>query len=727
MARMKIIKSADFGYKFVDGEFLPEGKDEYYLRFEQTKKDNSAYRNLQVDEIERLIKNGNTCTDWSKILVQDPFDTDLISKNFFAGLVRISAMEDFYLKYHDFSVPVGIRNSKIISCDIGKNSAIHYCAYLSHYIIGERVILNRIDEMCTTNHSKFGEGLVKDGEEERVRVKIETINEAGGREVFPFYDMITADAFLWARFREDKKLIKQLEEITQKSKDSRRGYYGFVDDESVIKSSRIIKDVNFGKCTYVKGANKLKNLTIKSSEDEPSQIGEGVELINGIIGFGSRVFYGAKAVRFVIGNNCELKYGARLIHSILGDNSTISCCEVLNALIFPYHEQHHNNSFLIASLIKGQSNMAAGATVGSNHNTRGNDGEIIAGRGFWPGLSSTLKHNCRFASFILISKGNYPAELDIPLPFSLVLDNAHENQLEIMPAYYWMYNMYAIERNNKKFIKRDRRKTKTQKIETNYLAPDTVEEILSARKILEKWIQKAWYDEHFDTDKQDLSFSEIFSKYKEDAKKLFVRGFDIERSIRKVRILKSVEAYDSYTQMLTWYAATRLCEYLKKNKKTFSDLKKLEINNDFSFAWENIGGQLIPEYRLEKIKENIKSEKVNSWNEIHRMYEDAYSQYEEDLSKNAYAVICKIKDIKSFDKQTWNEFLNDAINIRDYIEAQIFYTKNKDYNNHFRDITYRNNDERNAVIGKVEDNALIQESKEDSKYYKELFESFKLV
>ena len=49
--------------------------------------------------------------------------------------------------------------------------------------------------------------------------------------------------------------------------------------------------------------------------------------------------------------------------------------------------------------------MAAGATVGSNHNSRGNDGEIVAGRGFWPGLSSTLKHNCRFASYILPDQG----------------------------------------------------------------------------------------------------------------------------------------------------------------------------------------------------------------------------------------------------------------------------------------------------------------------------------
>ena len=60
----------------------------------------------------------------------------------------------------------------------------------------------------------------------------------------------------------------------------------------VIKNSLILKDVKISSYTYIKGANKLKNLTINSSEEEPTQIGEGVELVNGIIGYGCHIFYG---------------------------------------------------------------------------------------------------------------------------------------------------------------------------------------------------------------------------------------------------------------------------------------------------------------------------------------------------------------------------------------------------------------------------------------------------
>ena len=41
-------------------------------------------------------------------------------------------------------------------------------------------MLLNIDEMQTTNHAKFGNGIVKDGEEENVRVWLDLINEAGG-------------------------------------------------------------------------------------------------------------------------------------------------------------------------------------------------------------------------------------------------------------------------------------------------------------------------------------------------------------------------------------------------------------------------------------------------------------------------------------------------------------------------------------------------------------------
>jgi len=711
-----VLPSCTFGHHFIDPAFLLPEQNEYTIRFMQSPAQNQQWRPVTYDEIELLVKNGNTCTNWQEFLVEDPFTPVLIKNSFFSGLIRLASLTECYLQYHDFIVPAGITNSKIIACDIGKNCAIHDCSYISHYIIGNEVILSRIDEMTATDHAKFGEGIVKHGEAESVRVTIDVINEAGGREIIPFADMICADAFLWARYREDTALMRQLKSITQKQGDIRRGYYATIGDDAVIKSCRIIKDTSFGAFAYIKGANKLKNLTVRSSPEEVTQIGEGVELVNGIIGYGCHVFYGVKAVRFILGNNCTLKYGARLIHSVMGDNSTISCCEVLNSLIFPYHEQHHNNSFLIAAMVQGQSNMAAGATVGSNHNTRGNDGEIIAGRGFWPGLSSTLKHNCRFASFVVLNKGNYPAELDIPFPFSLVIDNTPENRLEIMPAYFWMYNMYALERNSKKFLKRDKRKTKVQNIETRSLACDTVGEIMHAMRLLEQVFEQTWEQ----TGHIHADAAYLLTHKQEELKQLTFTVPYAERSSRPTKILKAVEAWRAYRDMLIWYGVSTLAQYLDTAKNAPYLISRFSVKNH-TIPWINAGGQLIREDHLDSLRKKIGAGTISTWEAIHRRYAYYWKRYPFDHAENAYGILCALAQVDRLTAPVWQSYLDSALALRRYIQEQILFTKRKDYINPFRDITYRNSAERNAVLGLVEDNAFIIESKQETQYYTALF------
>ena len=441
MERVTIIKAGKAYDSWIDSMYVPDGKDKYYLRNEQAKEPEGGWRHLTQNEMAILIRNNNTASDWSSIMVGGTFNPEVIRNSSFIGFVRIGNMSDDVLQYHDLRLPIGIYNSNIHSCDLGSNVAIHNVRYLSHYIIGDNCMLFNIDEMACTDHSKFGNGIIKDGEPESVRVYLEIMNETGCRRVCPFDGMIAADAYLWGKYIDDEPLQEKLKEFTQSRYDSRRGYYGTVGDKCVIKNSSIIKDVRIGDCCYIKGASKIKNVTINSSDKEPTQIGENVIMVNGIVGYGCNIFYSTTSIRFVLGSNSKLKYGARLINSFLGDNSTISCCEVLNNLIFPAHEQHHNNSFLIASLIMGQSNIAAGATLGSNHNSRTPDGEIVAGRGFWPGLCCSLKHSCKFSSFNLLSKADYNYEINNPFPFALISNNAKLDTLDITPAFWWQYDM----------------------------------------------------------------------------------------------------------------------------------------------------------------------------------------------------------------------------------------------------------------------------------------------
>lgn len=727
-----ILRGKEKGIRFIDGVFVPEGKDEFYLRNRQVRQPESGWRNLHADEIERLVKNNNTAENWDKILVTDVFEPKLLKNNRFNGLVRIGNLSDGVLSYHDLKLRAGITDSVIADCDFGDDVAVHGVHYLSNYIIGDRCILFNIQEMCTTNHAKFGNGIVKDGEDPDVRICIDVMNETGTRKIYPFDGMIAADAYLQARYIEDSLLQERLSAFTQQRYDSSRGYYGTIGNDCVIKNSSIIKDVKIGDACYVKGASKIKNVTVNSSEDQPSQIGEGVVLVNGIVGHGCHIFYNVIAVRFVMGNNSNLKYGARLIHSFLGDNSTISCCEVLNNLIFPAHEQHHNNSFLVAAVLMGQTNIAAGATVGSNHNSRTNDNEIQAGRGFWPGLCSSLKHSCKFASYTLLSKADYPAEMHIPLPFSLVNNNVSRNELEVMPAFWWMYNMYALARNSWKYKKRDNGRNRLQHIEFDTYAPDSMEEVIQGRKLLEVWTAKAWCRANgldcSDMENKELRLKgqELLSGDRKAVDALDVFGENMEKGRRKVRILKVWDAYRSYADMLLYYGMRNVSAYLGENPgMDFAALSAM-FHDRRMREWDNLGGQLMQASDVDRLISDIKEGVLNSWDDVHARYDEIWQNYKTDKLHHAYLSLCYLlrqDPAAGLSSGDWRMLLDRVKEIQGYVCDQVYRTRKKDYDNYFRKLTYRSEEEMLVALGPLDANSFIVHVRKESAEFENLINS----
>src|SRR5574344_147475 len=207
MEKVSVLPSDKLFNSWIDPSFLPAGKDKYYLRNIQSKFSQSHWRHLTSDEIEHLVKNDNTAARWDTIWVTDEFLPSMLKNNNFYGTVRIGRVSHKGLQFHDLRLPIGITNSSIHSCDIGDDCAIHDVHYLSHYIIGERCMLFNIHEMSSTDHAKFGNGIVKDGEDSSVRVKLEIMNETGCRCVYPFDGMITADAYLWAKYQHNLNIF----------------------------------------------------------------------------------------------------------------------------------------------------------------------------------------------------------------------------------------------------------------------------------------------------------------------------------------------------------------------------------------------------------------------------------------------------------------------------------------------------------------------------------------
>ena len=329
--------------------------------------------------------------------------------------------------------------------------------------------------------------------------------------------------------------------------------------------------------------------------------------------------------------------------------------------------------------------MAAGATIGSNHNSRAADGEIVAGRGFWPGLCVSLKHNSKFASFTIIAKGDFPAELNIPVPFSLVSNDVAHDKLIVMPGYWFMYNMYALARNAWKYVDRDRRTEKIQRIEYDFLAPDTINELFNAVKFLEKLKVNA-------------------------AGVAEVTGW--ENTARKTELYKVPQAIKIFKELIRYYGTIEILNHMQRNNLfSFDALKKTLSAKIERSEWLNIGGQLIQKEEVERLKRDTKSGKIKSWEELHLFYRQQGRAYTNDKLNHGYTSLLEILNItpKQFTPALFKKLLQQAIDTKEWMCKGIFDSRAKDYNSPYRKMVYDTNKEMNNVMGRLEDNSFIQQ------------------
>ena len=67
--------------------------------------------------------------------------------------------------------------------------------------------------------------------------------------------------------------------------------------------------------------------------------------------------------------------------------------------------------------------------------------------------------------------------------------------------------------------------------------------------------------------------------------------------------------------------------------------------------------------------------------------------------------------------EMWNECLDKAIQIQQFICNQVFESRKKDYDNPIRSATFRNEEEKIAVVGKIEDVSFVKQIKKETEEF----------
>ena len=242
---------------------------------------------------------------------------------------------------------------------------------------------------------------------------------------------------------------------------------------------------------------------------------------------------------------------------------------------------------------------------------------------------------------------------------------------------------------------------------------------------MEAAVGKAWYSNNNTAAENENSYlqkgKDLLQNQPDEVAQLKVFVDNVENSKRKVQLLKVHKAHSLFKEMIVFYGIQNILLYIKTNNiKQFSELQNL-INNASRGNWINVGGQLIKEEALTSLKENIKTGTVSSWDDVHQSYRQISEQYPIDKLQHAIASMLTVENIenKNYSTAHFKKQLEQTIHTMEWITKGIFTSREKDYQNPFRKITFESDKEMEVVIGKLEDNSFIKQTAAELISYKE--------
>ena len=203
---------------------------------------------------------------------------------------------------------------------------------------------------------------------------------------------------------------------------------------------------------------------------------------------------------------------------------------------------------------------------------------------------------------------------------------------------------------------------------------------------------------------------------------LEVLGENMENSRRKVVILKPVQAYQAYQDMLHYYAVINLVSYMRNNPEITFGRMCYDLQGKRQKEWVNLGGQIMLQDDLDMLRSDIGSDKLTTWKEIHARFDDLWDKYTQNKQQHAFATLCDLYGKEAIGQSDWEAALDRAIAIQQYICDQVYISRKKDFDNPFKKNTFRNSAEMTATIGRVEDNSFILQIREETEEIRKIVE-----
>jgi len=548
------------------------------------------YRPLSDNEIGQLEKNGCSAEDWKRILVKDGFDPVRVARTRFAGDVRLGVFKE-KVNLHDLIAhPSGIYDSHIVNSTIGDDVLISNARYLVNYEIEEHVVIDHVSSIIVSGESAFGNG-----------IRIDVLNEAGGRELM-IYDKLSAQvAYLLVTYRHDPAFTNGLMELIGKYADGCKSTRGIIHKGARIINCGDLKNIRIGEDALLEGCIRLEDGTVASSRHDPVFMGAGVIAKKFIVQSGSKIDSGALLA------NCFIGQGVQIGKQFSAENSAFFAnCEgfhgeTCSVFAGPYSVTHHKSTLLIAGMFSFYN--AGSGTNQSNHMYKlGPVHQGILERGAKTGSFSYLLWPSRIGAFTAIVGKHYANFDTSEFPFSYITEENGKSALT--PA----MNLFTVgtRRDSIKWPNRDRRKdpVKYDLIHFELYSPYIVGKVQRGIKAL----------------------TDLYEKTSHDQEYVHYKGINIKRLM-----LKTTAKY--YDMVIDIFIGN---EILKRLAEPEGDIKFADVKEHLIVShespdpnWVDISGLLAPQSVVNGFMDSVRQGKLNDVGEVQAYLNDMYLGYDE--------------------------------------------------------------------------------------------------
>lgn len=434
----------------------------------------SRMRSLNAEEISVLQKQGNHCTDWSLVLVENGFSPERIVGCIFHGKITLPNFFGTVLTPGGISLPTGLYRSTLADCQL-ENCHIQDVSLLAGAIVCQGAVLQNVGSLVSSGQTTFG-----------LPKQIPLGNETGGRPVWIFPEITQELVDMQLFTHKDRELHEALAEIMNSWSDEISQVQVFIGKGATICNTNIVRNSWIGPHVRIDGAAKIRNSVILSTLENPCELYDGIILEGSSVQAGCKIHSFCHIRNSVLMQNSRVGRKAMINQSVIGPLCHLEAVEITSSYCGPLVQAHHHSLLIAAIWPGGRGNLGYGANVGSNHTGRLPDQEIHPGTGLFFGLGCNIKFPANFseAPWSLIATGVTTQPQRVRFPFSLIrqpgIVPAGINPLlnEIHPLWGYGHNAFAMERNLYKFSTRGRPLLDNES--NHLLEPDLARLILEA-------------------------------------------------------------------------------------------------------------------------------------------------------------------------------------------------------------------------------------------------------